>query len=237
MTSNGGRGKVIGEAHAEGTAYRLGSGGSGGGSKPKIKPASSSSPTPASNNSSSSDSANDFKETIDYIEMAIDRIERQIKNLERIAGSAYNTFSKRNTALKDQISSITDEISTQQAGYERYIQEANSVSLSEDYKNKVRNGTIDISTITDESLANNIKDFQQWYEKALDCRDAVEELKESVRDLYKEAFDNVVTLYDGMLGQIEHRHNILEGYIDQTETQGYIAVSYTHLTLPTMATV
>ena len=222
VTSNGGRGKVIGEAHAEGTAYRLGSGGSGGGSKPKIKPASSSSPTPASNNSSSSDSANDFKETIDYIEMAIDRIERQIKNLERIAGSAYNTFSKRNTALKDQISSITDEISTQQAGYERYIQEANSVSLSEDYKNKVRNGTIDISTITDESLANNIKDFQQWYEKALDCRDAVEELKESVRDLYKEAFDNVVTLYDGMLGQIEHRHNILEGYIDQTETQGYI---------------
>ncbi len=59
-------------------------------------------------------------------------------------------------------------------------------------------------------------------EKALDCRDAVEELKESVRDLYKEAFDNVVTLYDGMLGQIEHRQNILEGFIDQTETKGYI---------------
>lgn len=220
-----------GVAHLNGTAYAGGASGSfsfGGGaskyngkSSKKKNPASSNNSSPTPDNSSS-DSAKDFKETIDYIEMAIDRIERQIKNVERIAGSAYNTFAKRNNALKDQLSSINEELDIQQAGYDRYIQEADSVSLSEDYKDQVRNGTIDISTITDESLAGNIKDFQQWYEKALDCRDAVEELKESVRDLYKEAFDNVVTLYDGMLGQIEHRQKILEGFIDQTETQGYI---------------
>lgn len=222
-----GRGKAL----VSGTAYSSGSGrfnigGSGSksssaSSSKKKKPASSNNSSPPPDNSSS-DSAKDFKETIDYIEMAIDRIERQIKNVERIAGSAYNTFAKRNNALKDQLSSINEELDIQQAGYDRYIQEADSISLSEDYKDQVRNGTIDISTITDESLAGNIKDFQQWYEKALDCRDAVEELKESVRDLYKEAFDNVVKLYDGMLGQIEHRQNILEGFIDQTETQGYI---------------
>lgn len=177
----------------------------------------------SSNNSSdTSDKADEFKETIDYIEMKIDRIERQIKNLERVAGSAYSTFSKRNTALRDQISSITEEISTQQAGYDRYIQQANSVSLSENYKRQVRSGAIDISTITDEELAKNIKEYQEWYEKALDCRDAVEELKESVRNLYAEAFDNIITLYDGILDQLEHRQNILEGYIDQTEAQGYI---------------
>ena len=94
--------------------------------------------------------------------MKIDRIERQIKNLERVAGSAYNTFSKRNTALRNQISSITEEISTQQAGYDRYIQQANSVSLSENYKSQVRDGAIDISTITDEELAKNIKEYQEW---------------------------------------------------------------------------
>lgn len=47
-------------------------------------------------------------------------------------------------------------------------------------------------------------------------------MTESVRDLYKQAFDNVVTMYDGMLSQIEHRHNMLEGYVNQTEAQGYI---------------
>lgn len=190
--------------------------------KPSSKPSSSTKSNSSSNSSDTSEKAEEFKETIDYIEMKIDRIERQIKNLERVAGSAYNTFSKRNTALRNQISSITEEISTQQAGYDRYIQQANSVSLSENYKNQVRNGAIDISTITDETLAENIKEYQEWYEKALDCRDAVEELKESVRDLYAEAFDNIITLYDGILDQLEHRHNILEGYIDQTEAQGYI---------------
>lgn len=131
--------------------------------KKKTSSSSSSSPAPSpAPDNSSSDSAKDFKETIDYIEMAIDRIERQIKNIERIAGSAYNTFAKRNTALKDQLSSINEELDIQQAGYDRYIQEADSIALSEDYKEQVRNGTIDISTITDETLAENIKDFQQW---------------------------------------------------------------------------
>lgn len=190
--------------------------------KPSSKPSSSSKSNSSNNSSDTSDKADEFKETIDYIEMKIDRIERQIKNLERVAGSAYNTFSKRNTALRDQISSITEEISTQQAGYDRYIQQANSVSLSENYKSQVRSGAIDISTITNEELAKNIKEYQEWYEKALDCRDAVEELKESVRDLYAEAFDNIIALYDGILDQLEHRQNILEGYIDQTEAQGYI---------------
>lgn len=164
----------------------------------------------------------DFKENLDAIEILINRIERDIKNIERVAGSAYNTFSKRNNALKNQISSIYEEISVQQQGYNRYLQEAESVSLSEDYKNLVRNGAIDISTITDKDLSENINKYKEWYEKALDCRDAIEELTESVRDLYKQAFDNVVTMYDGMLSQIEHRHNMLEGYVDQTEAQGYI---------------
>jgi chromosome segregation ATPase len=225
-----GRGKAL----ASGTALSSGTGkfnvgGSGSQSTSKKKPSSkpssstkSNSSKSSSNSSDTSDKADEFKETIDYIEMKIDRIERQIKNLERVAGSAYNTFSKRNTALRNQISSITQEISTQQAGYDRYIQQANSVSLSENYKSQVRDGAIDISTITDEELAKNIKEYQEWYEKALDCRDAVEELKESVRELYAEAFDNVATLYDGILGQLEHRQNILEGYIDQAEAQGYI---------------
>ncbi|MEY8410511.1 phage tail tape measure protein [Lachnospiraceae bacterium 62-26] len=221
-----GRGKALvsGTALSNGTGkFNVGGSGSKSSSTTKKSYSSSSSKSNSSNSSSdSSDKADEFKETIDYIEMKIDRIERQIKNLERVAGSAYNTFSKRNTALRNQISSITEEISTQQAGYDRYIQQANSVSLDENYKSQVRNGAIDISTITDETLAENIKEYQQWYEKALDCRDAVEELRESVRDLYTEAFDNVVTMYDGILGQIEHKRNILEGYIDQTEAQGYI---------------
>lgn len=133
----------------------------------KKKPTSSTSTTTPSTNtaeaiSDTNDKAEDFEETLDTIEILINRIERQIKNLERIAGSAFNTFEKRTNALREQMSSITQEISIQQQGYERYLQEANSVELSEDYKNLVRNGAIDISTITDEDLSKNIQEFQEW---------------------------------------------------------------------------
>lgn len=176
----------------------------------------------AENTAEAADEAEEFEEIFDYIELAIDRIEREISNLERVAGSAYNTFSDRNNALRNQMSSIREEIDLQAKAYDRYMQQANSVELSQDYKDKVANGTIDIETITDETLNDAINDYQNWFEAALDCRDAIEELKESVKDLYQEAFDNIVDQYDNIVSQIEHKRNILEGYIDQTETQGYI---------------
>lgn len=59
-------------------------------------------------------------------------------------------------------------------------------------------------------------------EKALDCRDAIEELRETESELYEQAFEHISTQFDGILGQLEHYRNIMEGYIDQTETAGYL---------------
>lgn len=176
----------------------------------------------ANNTKDAADSAKEFEETLDHIVTLIDRTERSIKNLERTATSTYETLGTRTDALKSELSELTKEIDIQSKAYDRYLQEANSVGLSEDYAEKVRNGLIDLETITDEELNKSISSYKDYYEKALDCRDAVEELKESVKGLYEESFNNLVKEYDNMLSQIEHRKNILEGYIKQTETQGYI---------------
>ena len=40
---------------------------------------------------------------------------------------------------------------------------ASSVGLSSSWAEKVRNGEINIRTITDESLAEKIKEYQEWY--------------------------------------------------------------------------
>lgn len=176
----------------------------------------------ANNTKDAADSAKEFEETLDHIVTLIDRTERNIKNLERTATSTYETLGTRTDALKSELNEITKEIDIQSKAYDRYLQEANSVGLSEDYAEKVRNGLIDLETITDEELNKSISQYREYYEKALDCRDAVEELKESVKGLYEESFNNLVKEYDNMLSQIEHRKNILEGYIEQTEAQGYI---------------
>lgn len=241
-----------GKAYANGTvpdgsiastlasAYAGGSGGgSGGGSfqggaatgTDKKKPSSSnsnsssnkkSSNKKSSNSSSSTDDAKEFEEALDWIEIKIDRLERKIKSLDRIAGSAFETYTTRSKALAEQMGEVSNEITVQQQAYERYLQQANSISLSDDYKTQVKNGTIDISTITDEDLKKNIDDYKQWYEKALDCKDAVEELTESVKELYQQAFDNIVEEFDNYISLIEHNKNIIDGYIEQDENAGYL---------------
>lgn len=175
-----------------------------------------------SESSSSSSSAKDFEETFDWIETAIDRIERSISNLGLKADSVYDRWSSRNSALQGELSAVGNEIAIQQAGYEKYMREASSVGLSEEWASKVRNGQIDINSITNEDLADRIKEYQSWYEKALDCQDAIAELNETVSELYENSFDNVVAQYDSILSAVENSKNMLDEAINQTEEHGYI---------------
>lgn len=59
-------------------------------------------------------------------------------------------------------------------------------------------------------------------EKALDCRDAIIDLKEQESKLIEQRFNNIKDEYDAILKQFEHTHSMLEGAIDITETSGYV---------------
>lgn len=224
ITHGTGRGKAL----AEGTAFSSGSGRFTSGGKTKHTTSggggrgSSKSGGGSSGGKSSSSSSKDDKETFDWIEIAIDRLERAISRLDLKASSVYKSWGTRNSALKSQISEIGNEIDLQSKGYNRYIQQAKSVGLSADWAKKVREGKVDINTISDKNLQDKIKEYQEWYEKALDCKDAIEELKETQAELYKTAFDNVATKYEGILGVIDHEKSMLDEYISQSETKGYI---------------
>lgn len=228
ITHGTGRGKAL----AEGTAFSRGSGRftsggktkrttSGGGGNSSSKSGSGSSGGKSGGSSSSSSSKND-KENFDWIAVAIDRLERAISRLDLKVSSVYKSWGTRNSALKSQISEISKEIDLQSKGYDRYIKQANSVGLSASWAKKVRDGKVDIDTVKDENLKDKIKEYQEWYEKALDCKDAIEELKEKQAELYKTAFDNVATKYEGILGVIDHEKSMLDEYINQSEAKGYI---------------
>lgn len=229
VTSGGGRGKAL----VSGTAFGRGSGGIGRANKgSSVKTSSSSSSSSKSSSSSSSSNSNSnssankeaekFEESLDWIETALDRVERAISRLDKTATSTYKNWTKRGTALNDQISQTRREIDLQNQAYNRYIQQANSVGLDAGYAAKVRDGTIDIEKITDEDLNNKISEYKQWYEKALDCLDAIDDLRESESKLYEQRFENVSTKYDGYLGVIQHEKDMLDEFVSQTETAGYI---------------
>lgn len=159
VTSGGGRGKAL----VSGTAL---SKGTGGGLEPEVKSYSvgtdSSSKKSSSSSSSTSSDDDDFEETFDWVEIAISRIERAIDNLDSKANNVYKSWSYRNKALSSEIEKVGDEIAIQEEAYDEYMSAANDVGLSEKYASKVRDGTIDIETITDEDLADKIDEYQQW---------------------------------------------------------------------------
>lgn len=161
-------------------------------------------------------------EKIDWIEVAIDRIERAIDSLKTTADSAYKTLKTRLTATYDEMSAVNKELEIQQAAYSRYMQEANSVGLSPDLAALVQKGAIDIN-LYDPETAEQIKEYQEWYEKALDCKDAIQQLHEELASLYEDNFKKVQTDFDNQLALLEHLTNTYETGLDGIEKSGYLA--------------
>ena len=175
---------------------------------------------------SSTDSSSDAektKETLDWIETKISRVERVIKNLGKTVDATYKSWSERNQALYQEYSAVNGKIVDQQNAYERYLQEANNVGLDAGYAQLVRDGKIDIETITDDDLKQKIEDYKNWYEKALDCSDAILDLKDNLYDLLQTNFDSITKQFEEQLDVISHSVNMVEGYIDLAETRGYLA--------------
>lgn len=172
----------------------------------------------SSNKSSSSD---DKIEAFDWIEVAIDRIERVIDRLKKTAESTYKSLKSKLGAAADEISIVNQEIAMQQQAFNRYMQEANSVGLSNELKEKVRTGSIEISEY-DEDTQKLIKSYSDWYQKALDCEEAITDLHESLASLYEDNFNNVKDDFENKLELAEHMANQYQTGIDMLEARGYL---------------
>lgn len=237
VTSGGGRGKMAkanGSAHANGSAYVNGTWGGGrwniytGASNrnPIISTASNVQQAKQAAKQSAAAAASDadkFLETMDWIEIKIKRLEDVISDLDAKASSAYRKFSDRNKTLGDEFTKVTEEIQLQKDAYNAYLQKANSIELSEDYKNKVRDGLLSIEDITDETLKDNIDNFQNWYDKAEECKYALQDLEDKLGDIVKTKFDNINDEFSSQLEIIEHENKLLETQLGIIEGKGMFA--------------
>ena len=169
---------------------------------------------------------------IDWIAVKLNRIQRAVSDLEKVASSGLKKLTTRIDAARDEAEKLEEEIDTAQRGYDRYIQEAESVGLSSDLAEKVRNGTIDIEEFEDEEIRQQISEYQEWYEKALDCASAVEELNQQIGELYKTNFDLVQADYSNQLALIEHEMNMINADMSMAQAKGMLdsAAYYERLT-------
>ena len=178
-------------------------------------------------NSSNSNSSSDSSTTKDYdlIERAIQKLEREISNLDTIINNTFTSWNERNTALLSQIDKINEKINTQQVAYEEYMNLANNVGLDSYYQDLIKNGSIDVITITDKNLQNQIDTFQDFYDKALEAQDSVQELQSRLNELDKTKFDNIVKQFENIQNNISHTINMIDKKLDFIEEKGFFANS------------
>ena len=170
---------------------------------------------------SSSSSTKDFEETFDWVEIALNRISEAIDRVKTKAESVYKALTTKNNALGDEMALLSEKIELQNQAYSQYMAQANSVGLSGEWQEKVKNGSIELSKITDEDLADKIKDFQNFYEKAIEAKDVIADLHEEIAKLYKDKFDNVSDKYEGDLALLGHLTNVYKTGMDTLQAQGY----------------
>ena len=162
-------------------------------------------------------------ETFDWIDTKIQRLERDITNLGKVADATYKTWAERTVALGQEMEKVNEQISLQESAYSAYMAKAESIGLSAQYKKLVQSGALKIDEITDETLKEQIQNYKEWYEKALDAKDKVEDLKSSLANLAKVKFDNIGKQFDDLISDIDHGLKYVTAQLESVETVGKIA--------------
>lgn len=176
--------------------------------------------------SASAGSASQAKDTVkqyNWIETAMNRVKEALARLTRVRDNAYADWSKRNTALNSEITKITEQLHLQQQAYNHYMAEADSVGLSQDYIRKLQSGAIQVEDISDEGLQNQIDRYQDWYDQALECSDAIEELTIHLSELAQQKFDSLQTEFEALISTFTAQADVMEERISRAEAQGYFA--------------
>ena len=180
---------------------------------------SSSSGSGSGSDSSDKDNSKDY----DLIERKIKKLETAISALDSTVSDTYTSWGNRNSALADELSSVSDEIALQQQAYQRYMDLADSVGLDGYYEDLIKNGEMDVITVDDENLQDQIDKFQDFYDKAQDCNDKIRDLNQNLKELQKTKFDNVVSQFEDISSSISHVVTMLDKYIDLADKHGYYA--------------
>lgn len=135
----------------------------------------------------------------DWVEVALNRLERLFEEYKDIAESDYTTFRASMKYYDKASKTISEEIRKQTDAKAVYEQKANEVAtgvgLSEDLKQKVQNGTINVENLSEDDK-KRVDAYQKWYEKILDCTKALKDLKKEQKEINKNAFNNIVNRYN-----------------------------------------
>lgn len=147
---------------------------------------------------SSSSSSSSSKNYIDWIERRLKKFAQNTKEIfARVAD--YISFNNQNSQLRKAINAIRDEIAVNEQSYQYYMEEANKVGLDPYWQWFVQNGARNISDIQDKALREKISRYKELYDNAINCKNAVEDLKKTEKEYATQMLSNVEKYYSNRI--------------------------------------
>lgn len=154
----------------------------------------------------STKAAKKSKKTLDWVSGRLKAWEKKVKKISDQI-TEYISSALKTSLLKKQINTMNQEISANSKGEIAYMKKANSVakkytyydsnggeinvSIPKKYQKLVQSGAyrvedMDTSTDKGKALAEAISEYQSWYEKAEDCRQAITDLRNEQQKLFEQ---------------------------------------------------
>ena len=142
----------------------------------------------------------------DWIEVRLKKLQTQTERFEKKAENS-RTLSGRNSNYENAYKNTNKEISANKKGEARYRKQANTVKKQaikkkivkpKQAKNlikKIQNGTININSYG-EKAQEFIKSYQEYWDKAEDCRTNQLDLQQQLYELEQKKLDSITDYYD-----------------------------------------
>lgn len=165
-------------------------------------------------------------QTINWIERLTNSLSKMRDAMDTFAKDILQTYRNQNTALDKLINRSQKDVGVLNKTSEYYAKKAAASGLSNAYQKKVREGTIALEDITDETLKKQIDDFTELYDKSVQLSDEAQQLKQDIRDLQMLKLDNIEDDFDRIISYQDTMISNIQSINDLTEKQGIdIAIS------------
>ena len=179
-------------------------------------------------NGSGSSKSNTSKE-FNWIDVLIKRTERKVqKSIDRITD--YASKKTKNNLFGKALKAYGKEEKTYANASDFYLKKFNKVKISKnakkdaEWKRKIKNGKLDIQTITNEKLADKISKAQDYYDNYLDYQDKQTGAKQNALALRKQKLDDDIAHIEAKSDRIQRLSDSVQNRIDYNDALG-LAIS------------
>lgn len=169
-----------------------------------------------------SGSSSSSSSTFDWLEVFLKRIEEKINKVKKVASDTWKSWTDRGKALNSVISETNKELSAQEKAYKTYLDAANKVELSDTLKKRVIEGdpTLPNDKSIDSATRDKINEFKDLYEKAIEAKDKVDDLRQSLQEYASQRISNISKQFDDQISSIEAKKENLDNRITYLNENG-----------------